>query len=125
VRVLTCPDQRGPGQPSRSRLCSWLGPPHCYTISLTHFSTLPLPAAPQSKGGGGGISQGRKNKWLSRGLAVGGGVGVGGQGGRPYKESSQDSVTPSLGLPVGRAEPEGAGFCESVLLLRPEWVGRA
>lgn len=94
MRVLTCPhQQRGQGgQPSRSRLCSWLGPLHCYTISSTDFSTPALPAAPQSQGGGG-ISQGRKNKWLSRGLAVGGG-----REGRPHKESSREFVTWCLGL---------------------------
>lgn len=99
-----------PGRPSRSRLCSWLGPLHCCAISSTDFSTLTLPAAPQSQGGGG-ISQGRKNKWLSRGLAVGGG-----REGVPHKESSPGVQSPGVwDLPVGRAEREGAGFCERML----------
>lgn len=103
-----------PGQPSRSRLCSWLRPLHCSAISFTDFSTLALPAAPQSQGGGG-ISQGRKNKWLSRGLAVGGG-----REGAHTKNPARILVTWCLELPVGRSELEGAGFfCKSVLLLPP------
>lgn len=104
-----------PGQPSRSRLCSWLGPAHCYTISFTDFSTLALPAAPQSQGGGG-ISQGRKNKWLSRGLAVGGGR-EGAHTGNP----SQDSCHLVSGTTCGEVRTRGRGFCKSVgvLLLPP------
>lgn len=110
MRALTCPAQQQ-GRGSGAAQGCVLGSGFCIAAPLASLIFHSGFASRSPKSGRRNFS-GKKEQMVVQRTCC-----VWGRGGNPDKESSQGPVTWCPGLPVGRAELEGAGFCRSMPLL--------